>query len=123
MSFFLILILAFLGYYLLRPAFRVWRTMSRLRREAREAFEQGASGAAYGFGRNDNDGRNGGRRSREAPKKARRKVFTRDMGEYVAFDEITVEQTSTSETGETSRSTVTESQVTDVEWEDLPPRS
>lgn len=121
MSFFLILILAFLGYYLLLPAFRVWRTMSRLRREAREAFQQGVSGAAYGYGRNDN-GRNGGRRRREAPKKARRKVFTRDMGEYVAFDEIKVEQTSTSEIGETSRSTVTESQVTDVEWEDLPPR-
>lgn len=111
MSFFLILILAFLFYYLLRPAFRVWRTMNRLRREAREAFQQGASG--YRPTGNDR------RRQQEAPKPEHRKVFTRDMGEYVAFDEIKVEQTEPSSNGETKKSTVTEAQVTDVEWEDI----
>lgn len=116
MSIFLILLLIFL-FYLLRPIFKVWRTMNRLRREARSAFEQGAS--SYG--------RSGGSRSGSdrstASSPTHRKVFSRDMGEYVAFDEITEEHSSVSSDGEAKSTVVTESQVTDVEWEDLPPKS
>lgn len=44
------------------------------------------------------------------------------MGEYVAFDEISEERSSTLPDGDKKTTVVTESQVTDVEWEDLPPK-
>ena len=116
MSIFLILLLIFL-FYLLRPAFKVWQTMNRLRREARSAFEQGAS--SY---RRSGDTGNYRSRRRQESAPCHRKLFSRDMGEYVAFDEISEERSSTSPDGDKKTTVVTESQVTDVEWEDLPPK-
>lgn len=58
----------------------------------------------------------------------RRKIFSREDGEYVEFEDIIVSETettsSTSSDGKTyektTRTTVTESQIVDAEWEDIP---
>lgn len=59
--------------------------------------------------------------------RTRRKIFTKDDGEYVEFEDIIVTETKTS-TSSTSdgkkrthtSTTTTESQIVDAEWEDIP---
>lgn len=55
----------------------------------------------------------------------RRKIFSKDDGEYVEFEDIEVSETKTSTTttstdGKKRTTTVTESQIIDAEWEDIP---
>ncbi len=45
----------------------------------------------------------------------RQKVYSRDAGEYVKFEEMPPSPTQT----ERSTETFTETQITDVEWEDI----
>lgn len=58
---------------------------------------------------------------REEPREpVHKKVFTKDMGEYVAFEEISVE--TTTETISDDKNTVTyttEEQIADVEWVEI----
>ncbi len=50
-----------------------------------------------------------------APAGQRQKVYSRDAGEYVKFEEMPPSPTQT----ERSTETFTETQITDVEWEDI----
>jgi len=62
--------------------------------------------------------------TKEQAKPRRRKIFTREDGEYVEFEDIIVSETETTTTTNASetkkRTTVTESQIVDAEWEDIP---
>lgn len=69
------------------------------------------TGARAGF-------RNRQTAQQQPPKK--KKKIARDVGEYVAFTEVEVEQTSTDTADGTSRTDfVHEEQVTDVKWVDI----
>ena len=52
---------------------------------------------------------------------AKPKKIGKDVGEYVAYENITVSETTTSTTTDSGGSTTvyTESRITDVEWEDV----
>lgn len=51
---------------------------------------------------------------------AHKKVITKDMGEYVAYEEISVEQSQTTTT-DGSTSYTTEEQIVDAEWVEIKP--
>lgn len=96
-----------------RVVWAVWRQYRMLRRHMRQAE---AFGEAFRSGR--------GTAPREE-KPARKKKIARDVGEYVAFEEMRVytrsETTTTDSDGSTTRVTV-ESQVEDAEWEEISER-
>ncbi len=93
-----------------RVAWAVWRQYSLLRKHMRQAD---AFGQAF---------RDAGCRAPRDEKPARKKKIARDVGEYVAFEEMSVytrsETTTTDTDGRTTR-TVVESQVEDAEWEEI----
>lgn len=110
----LLFILLLIVIFVLWPVIRVAYTIYRLRRQAREAFRQATGNAdAYQQPRRNKAGW-----SRAA--KSHKKVIDPTEGEYVDWEKITVTETSTTtESTETGSRTVTEQQVTDVEWEDI----
>lgn len=108
---FLLLIL-FLGFFVI-PLFRVFVTVRRARNSYRDFFNA-AAGMGGASGRGD-------RRQRQPQPEPRRKIYSKDEGEYVDFQEIECSATTDQSAGESRRTeTVVEQQVTDVEWEELP---
>lgn len=114
----LILFLIFIVY----PIIRAGWTVYRLRRQARQAFEQ--------FNRANNPGAQAdARRNRPAgwqPAPPHKKKISPDQGEYVRYEEISLTETTVVDDSETDKSTTSsttiEQQITDIEWEDLPPQ-
>lgn len=110
MSFFLLLFIAFLVYFVAIPLWRVYSAVNRQRRAMRDFFGQARSGQ-----QNDRS-RSGFSRPSQQPR--RKKKIDPNIGEYVEFEEI--ESTTTTQTAEgTTTDYRRESQVTDVEWEDV----
>ncbi len=115
MSFFALLLLFILGYFILWPLLRaVWRI-----RAAQRNFRDMMSGASAGFGGGvPSDA--GERKAGWSDKPRKPKKISSDTGEYVAFEEITVtdsQQTTVNADGSTDF--VHEQQIVDVEWEEL----
>lgn len=109
MTFILLLIVIFVVW----PIVRVLYAIYRLRSQTREAFRRAADAASAGQSRRNKAGWS--RTSRP-----HKKVIDPGEGEYVEWEEITVTQsTDTSSSGQADTHTVTEQQVTDVEWEDI----
>lgn len=101
----LILFILFFVWPLLRVVFAV----RRAQKQARKAYEEA-------FGR----GRQQGNRESVSPEKE--KIFDRNIGEYVEFEEIECSQSSeTAPDGETKygKNVKIERQVVDAEWEDI----
>lgn len=76
----------------------------------------------FGGGGTPNGSRTRSRSSSKPPKPPKRKIFGKEEGEYVEFEELEGEFTETRRTPdgeETRRTRVSESRVTDAEWEDL----
>lgn len=101
-----LLIILLVWFFIIAPFVR----LIRVSRQWRDAF-----GAATGR-QQTNEPR---RRQQSAPRRQAKKKIDPNVGEYVEFTETT---TSTTTTDADSKSTtvVTESQITDVTWEDLP---
>ena len=59
------------------------------------------------------------RREQDATRRRGRKIFSRDEGEYIEFEEISVTQTSASSTYVPPSSSPSEPQVSDAEWEEI----
>lgn len=101
-------------FFILWPVIKAAYTVNKARNQARDFFNQARSGYNQGYDpRNERPG--GWSRNASA---VRPKIFTRDMGEYVDFEEIE----GSSSTGETSYTRTTyssESFITDAEWEDI----
>lgn len=119
MGFFGTLLLLFFIFFIVIPIVRVAIYYRRARRRMRDLFDQ-----MQGGGRPAGDAPDEG--AAPAP---RRKKIDPAVGEYVDFEEYTVEETVTASAGPggsgasaTTRRTTTvsaESQITDVEWEDI----
>ncbi|MCM1336650.1 MAG: DUF4834 family protein [Candidatus Amulumruptor caecigallinarius] len=122
---FLILIAAIIWYVIVpvvKTLYRAHRQAKQWRDLYRQATGQGSSNPFGGFG--------GHKRSEQSePQPKRKKVFTKDVGEYVDFEEITDTQTATSSPeGSSYEHTTTHARytgpadprVTDADWEDIP---
>ena len=86
----------------------------------RQAYGNQADGFPFGTGGSNNDERYERHRHRQ-PK---RKIFSREEGEYVEFEDIKVEVDYTSANAENpghgnNKYTPREPQVSDAEWEDV----
>lgn len=110
-TFLLILIVCFVVI----PLFRAWLAVHRLRNQARESFRQANAEAE----RHRRERRPGGwSRSRNTQSN---KKYAPSDGEYVEWEELKVESSSTTFSSDPNGQTTieTESQVADVEWEEI----
>lgn len=104
------LIILFVWVFMISPFLKIYKatkqfrqTMNRAQQQARDHFERQRQAA------------------REQQQPRPRKKIDPAVGEYVEFTETTVETSSTAGSDATTRrTTVTEQQITDVTWEDLP---
>lgn len=108
MSFFGFLLLVLL-FIILKPLIRViwtvWKAMRQVKNMNADASRQQSH-------------RPGNNRPRR-----KKKIFQRDEGEYVDFEEIEVTETRSTDTAGNRRYTGSrpaDSRVTDAEWEDIP---
>ncbi len=114
----IIFIFVFLGWLLPRilPYLLRWAIRRRVNKFAEQM--RGAAGAS---------GSAAGRSARPEQPKPRKKKIDPTVGEYIRFEEITVEADQTvshdpeSGTTRVDTSVKVEDQIVDVEWEDLPP--
>ncbi len=108
MSFFIaLLIILLVWFFLIAPFVR----LIRVSRQWRDAF----SGAARQQRQS-----NRRREPRSQTPRAPKKKIDPSVGEYVEFTETTSTTSATESDGTRETTTVTESQITDVTWEDLP---
>lgn len=115
MSFFLFLLLALFVVYVLMPLVRVYL---RVRRQ-QQAFNDLFGGRARQRQPRGGGERPGGWSTRPASTPRKKKKIDSSVGEYVDYEEI-VETTSTTDTaGNAHTDFKRESQITDVEWEDV----
>ena len=124
MSFFIIIFWAFFLWILFKAVRFVWRGVGQYKkqRDAWEQFYRQATGQEPPRQRQRT--RSDSRKKKSEPRR-RRKIFSREDGEYVEFEDIIVSETETTSRTDNSdtkkrTTTVTESQIVDVEWEDLP---
>lgn len=107
MSFLLLLIIIFIVV----PIIRVAITFHRLKRNARQAFES-MYGRAYSSGNRQAD-------REDVTRPPKRKKIERDVGEYVAFEELPPNPDAARESASRSAKAVIEQQVVDAEWEEI----
>ncbi|MDE6283918.1 MAG: hypothetical protein K2L97_08025 [Muribaculaceae bacterium] len=117
-----IFLLAIFFYFFIRPAWRIWRVYNNARKQARDmqnAFRRaaGLDPEAEKRARDNEQVRRKGGWSTPEP---RRKKIDPAVGEYIKFQEVTVDVTETSTDGsETTYTRVSEQQIEDVKWEDV----
>lgn len=104
------------------PAIKVAITVHRLKRNARNAYEQMFNQAGGASPRSNQERERRGGWS-QAPA-AKRKKIGRDVGEYVKFEEIeytsTTQSTASGESSATRTDFKTEQQIVDADWTDIP---
>lgn len=116
MDLFSLLLIFILVFFIVIPLFRVGMAVYRARRQMREFARR-----VNNFGNNPYGNRSGGETPRQENPKPRKKIDP-SVGEYVSFEEIAVSRVTTGDTGskgKTRQATKTESQIVDVEWEDI----
>lgn len=110
LTFFLILLFIFFIW----PLFRVMFTMHRVRKQARQAYEQ-MYNQNYGGARAQQRSRKPGWNATATPRK---KKIDPSVGDYVPFEEVS--EVSTGRTDSSGRNSFTvEQQITDAEWEEI----
>jgi hypothetical protein len=98
-------------FFIVIPVVRVVITIWRARRQTRRFFDQFRN--ATGTGASSQTGR------KEAPRQPKtKKKIDPSVGEYVAFEEIKTESTTTDRQNTTTYTEV-EQQIVDVDWEDI----
>lgn len=98
-------------FFIVIPVVRVVITIWRARRQTRRFFDQFRN--ATGTGPSSQTGR------KEAPRQPKtKKKIDPSVGEYVAFEEIKTESTTTDRQNTTTYTEV-EQQIVDVDWEDI----
>ena len=102
----LVFIIVFIIVPLVKIGYGVWRAR-RNWNEAMNRFRQAA-----GYGETTNNG------PAPAPTGRRKNKLDPDVGEYVAFEEITVETGATAGSA-SARPSAAEDQIEDVSWEDI----
>lgn len=129
MSIFGIILLGLFLWYVVRPLFKVYRSVNKLRKGDLSGLgdlfgQPGAQRAPRNHSDepdSDNDLR--GRRAGWTRMRPQRKKINKDVGEYVKFTEVKTASTSTTSStdgGRTRTTTYTEEQqITDAEWEEI----
>lgn len=103
----------------------VARYMKRkFQEKVNDMFRQAMGGDAFGSGAYGNRQGAYGHRKQEPPRERKRKIFSRDEGEYIEFEEIHVTADYTSQQDNTNSRdkrayTPREPQVSDAEWEEI----
>lgn len=97
----------------------------KVQQKVNDMFRQSFGGAhaqGFPFG-TQSDSRQQARQRQESPRGHRRKIFSRDEGEYIDFEEVTVrtDDTASSQTSASGKRAYTprEPQITDAEWEEV----
>lgn len=105
--FFVFLILFLVGYFVIWPVVKGAIAFKNLKKQFRQTFES-----------SDIPGK--GRRQQPYGNR-RRKIIDADVGEYVKYEDVKEGTSSYTETinDNSSSQSLTESQVSDVEWEDI----
>lgn len=100
--------------------FAMWLVQRQMRKRMRDAFGADPFGGTSYDGRNDQYEKRQARYS-SARKTARKggKIFTKDVGEYVEFEDIREYSGNRSSAGESRSSVKPEPQIVDAEWEDI----
>ncbi len=104
---------------ILTPLFKTFLRIYLQTRRMRNMFRGfGATDGGYGSERESSQRSRGGW---TYPMRRKKKVYTREDGEYVDFKEVTVTETETEtrDASGTHRTYVREQQITDVEWEEI----
>ena len=117
MSFFSLLLLFLFVYFIVIPMGRLYMRIRRGRRQFNDMFSA--------FGGNPSaraSAQSGSRPGGWNTAPGRKKKFSREEGEYVDFEEVETASCSYNPgTGQSEIHYTVEQQITDVEWEDLPP--
>jgi len=123
MSLFFLFALLILVFWVLRPALKLWRTYSKLKKGDFSVFGDffGQPGSQKQSSAYDSDGQ---RKAGWTKAKIKKKKIPDDVGEYVKFTEVTGNEQQPSngadnDINRNSKTTTVEQQVTDVEWEDI----
>ncbi|MDE6277274.1 MAG: hypothetical protein K2M06_04115 [Muribaculaceae bacterium] len=103
-----LLLLFLIIYFIVVPLVRAALGVRRMRRQWQQRVDDFRRTAGFSDAR--------GQAEPQAP--ARKKKIDADTGEYIAFEEITVETTTRTEEG-TTKQTIVEEQIEDVSWEDI----
>lgn len=117
-AFLLILFILFVVVPLLRGAWTIYK----LRRQARRAFEAMHRENESERRRRESENRPAGWQQAEG----RRKIISKNEGEYVEWEEVEVTEETTTASSDQAQSrrrtrTVGEQRIVDVEWEDVKP--
>ena len=119
MFFVVLLLIIFFVYYF--PRILMWIIQLVVKHKLKKAYQNVFTG---------NMGNPSGNASKKAPHAAGSKKIAKDIGEYIRFEEIEVNETDcaspsddkdkTTSATKTPANFETESQIVDVEWEDIP---
>lgn len=114
MSIFLAFLLGLVAWYIIKGFIAVMNA----RRRAQDFFNQFNNAARGAYEEQRREQRRGGWSTAAS---SRRKKIDPEVGEYVAFEEVSEAQNETSEnnSGSTRRDYKSESQIADAEWEDI----
>lgn len=112
MSFFGLLLII-LAIFILQPLIRGFLAVRRYQNQMKSGYRQATSTNGSGASRASRAGGWSG------PMRRHRKVITREMGEYVAFEDVAVNATVTEPDGTRNTATIEEEQVIDAEWEEI----
>lgn len=116
-----LIIVLLLAYFVIFPLFKALFGVRKQAKAWRDMYRQAAN-ASRGFAQNQ-------QHQEPEPEARKKKVFSRDEGEYIDFEEVTDTTTASSDASgstyththtETRYSGPKESQVSDAEWTDLP---
>ncbi|MCM1293574.1 MAG: DUF4834 family protein [Bacteroides sp.] len=118
MGFLIFIVCIILGWKLLK-----WWLIRKMQNNARQMYEQmfGGSPMSDGPDPSHQTRHSDNRRAAGWHRAPHKKIFDSSTGEYVKYEEISVEADSSSKSGDTSTHTTTqvEQQIVDVEWEDI----
>ena len=122
-TFLLLLFIFFIVVPLVKVGIRIYAMRRQWKEFYRAATGQSprSGGRGFGFSRSRKDGRGPASSAKDGAQRQRGKKIDPDVGEYVAFEEIScnVGNSSKADDAKTSAKFKTEQQIVDVEWEDL----
>lgn len=112
-------------FFFIRPAYKVWQTVNRARKQARQmndAFQRAAGLDPDELRRQKEQQQRASRQGGWTTPPPRPKKISKDVGEYVKFKEVVVTDQTTfpSDNSGDSCRVEREQQIVDVKWEDLP---
>lgn len=108
------LLLLFIFFFVV-PVVRVAYTVYKVRKKMRDAMN-----GIYGAQQNQNSGGRQQRKAGWSTPDARAKKIGKDVGDYVAFEDLPAESGAGNTASTSERNGIaTEQQITDADWEDL----